>query len=232
MKPASVSPTTPACQQQRADDGSAGTEKAPFARRRRTRCQYRSPPGRRLSPYRSRRQVRGRDPGCHRDRTKRHQHIDRQRAGVTLGKRMKPLSLLRGELAFVYQPGDFENDPDGWLSFPRVSCRQLARPLEDASEPVIRSSKSSRPLCLVIRDPNTKETVGAATKASLRGASRPSILRDRDLRPLDRTFASLVVPDVALFLPVRGPLRPNRARVRSSARKDGFLTIYLLLPRA
>ena len=55
----------------------------------------------------------GDDPGCHRDRAKRHQHIDRERSGITRGKRLKPLSLLRGELTFLYQPGDIENDPDG-----------------------------------------------------------------------------------------------------------------------
>jgi hypothetical protein len=38
------------------------------------------------------------------------EHIDRQRSSVTLDKRLEPLSLLRAELALVYQPGDVEND--------------------------------------------------------------------------------------------------------------------------
>jgi hypothetical protein len=42
------------------------------------------------------------------------------RSGVTLGKRLEPLGLLRGKLALLYQPGDVENDLDGWPSFPRV----------------------------------------------------------------------------------------------------------------
>src|SRR5262249_11325119 len=50
----------------------------------------------------------------------------------------------------VYQPGDVENDLDGChllrLRIPRHILRQFERPLEDASEPVTRSSKSSRPL--------------------------------------------------------------------------------------
>ena len=57
------------------------------------------------------------------------------------------------------------------------------------------------------------------------------MLRDRDLRPLDRTFASPVVPDVALFLSVSGPLRLDRTRVRSSAGKNGFLVSFGTIAR-
>ena len=67
----------------------------------------------------------GDDPDCHRDRTKRHQHIDRQRSGITLGKRLKPLGLLSGKLALLYQPGDVENDLDNWPpsgDLPDMSC--------------------------------------------------------------------------------------------------------------
>ena len=75
-------------------------------------------------------------------------------------------------------------------SFPRVSCRQLERPLEDAPGPVTRSSKV-RGRCAgfwesAIRTP--RRLSGATTKTRLRGAGRPSIPRDRDLRPLDRTL--------------------------------------------
>ena len=66
------------------------------------------------------------------DRANRHQHIDRERPGVTLGKRLESVGLLR------------------------------------------------------------------------------------------RTLSPMVL-GAALFLPVEGPLRPDRARVRSSARKTGFL---------
>jgi len=55
----------------------------------------------------------GDDPGCHRDRAKRHQHIDRQRSGVTSSERLEPLGLLRGKLTLFYQSGDVENDLDG-----------------------------------------------------------------------------------------------------------------------
>ena len=54
----------------------------------------------------------GDDPGCRGDRAKRHQDTDRQRSGVTLGERLEPLRLLRGELAVFYEPGDVENDLD------------------------------------------------------------------------------------------------------------------------
>jgi hypothetical protein len=60
----------------------------------------------------------GDNPSCHRDRAKRHQHIDRQRSGVTSSERLEPLGLLRGKLALLYQPGDVENDLDGWHLFP------------------------------------------------------------------------------------------------------------------
>jgi hypothetical protein len=77
----------------------------------------------------------GDDPGCHRDRAERHQHIDCQRSGVTLGKRLETVGFLRSTL-------------------------------------------------------------------------------------------SPLVPDGALFLPVEGPLRPDRVRVRPYARKTGFLVSF------
>jgi hypothetical protein len=79
-------------------------------------------------------------PGCHCDRAKRHQHIDRQRSGVTLGKRLKPLGLLPGQLAVLYQPGDVENDLDNWPpsgESTRHVLREFELPLEDAPESVI-----------------------------------------------------------------------------------------------
>ena len=70
--------------------------------------------------------VEGDDPGYHRNRAKRHQNIDRQRSGVTLGKRLEPRGLLGGKLALLYKPGDIENDFDGWhllpLGMPDISC--------------------------------------------------------------------------------------------------------------
>ena len=106
-------PDDPACQQQRADDRSGGAEKAPSlggeeedrkADRHQgdTKCRTACKGGFERD-----------DPGCHRDRTKRHQHIYRQRSGVTLGKRLESVGLLRGELGLLYQPSDVENDPDG-----------------------------------------------------------------------------------------------------------------------
>jgi len=62
---------------------------------------------------------------------------------------LKPLGLLRGKLALFYQPGDVENDPDGWPpsgDYTRRILRQFELPLEDAPEPVTRSSNSSMPL--------------------------------------------------------------------------------------
>jgi hypothetical protein len=41
------------------------------------------------------------------------QRVSRQRSGVTLGKRLEPLGLLRGKLALFNEPGDVENDPYG-----------------------------------------------------------------------------------------------------------------------
>ena len=71
-------PDDPACQQQRADDGSGGTEKAPLLS-----GVERDPKADRHqgdTEGRTGREGRfeGDDPGCHRDRAKRHQHICRQ----------------------------------------------------------------------------------------------------------------------------------------------------------
>jgi hypothetical protein len=79
----------------------------------------------------------GDDPGCHRDYAKRHQHVDRQRSGITLGECLEPLGLLRGELAFLYQPSNVENDLEWSASVPRVCSTYLTSvraPCWEASE--------------------------------------------------------------------------------------------------
>src|SRR6516164_2397856 len=55
---------------------------------------------------------------------------------------------LRGELGLRYQPSDVENDPDGRppREYTLHTLRRFKRPLEDAPEPVTRSSKSTTPL--------------------------------------------------------------------------------------
>jgi hypothetical protein len=106
-------PDDPACQQQRTDDGSGGTEKAPLLpdeERDAKTDRHQGDTQRRAGREGG---LEADDPGCHGDRAKRQQHIDRQRSGITLGKRLEPLGLLRGKLAFFYQPGDVENDLDG-----------------------------------------------------------------------------------------------------------------------
>jgi hypothetical protein len=76
-------PNDPACQQRRADDGNGGTEKAPLlggedrdAKADRHQGDTKCRTGREGG-------FEGDNSGCHRDRAKRHQHIDRQRSGVT-----------------------------------------------------------------------------------------------------------------------------------------------------
>jgi hypothetical protein len=92
----------------------------------------------------------GDDPGCHRDRAKRYQHIDRQRSGVPFGKSLEPLSFVRAKLALLYKPSDVENDLNGWHLLPasisdtscvsssyllrmRRNCHQIVKEFEAAA---------------------------------------------------------------------------------------------------